>query len=110
MGLEGSEQPCGYCHEGGEKERHFYYSWFVPHQDPSKASNQGGNEDHVWQRGQSQGKTRHDCCEGLPSGCIESSDLENGFSFVCFLRGRAVGIPLCGLRQALLGRLFATVH
>merc|ERR1711862_771278 len=63
-------------YKGGEKDGHFHYSRLVPHQDPNKASNQSRGEEHIWQGSQSQGKASQDGCEGVPGGCIESSDLE----------------------------------
>merc|ERR1711933_259645 len=86
-------------------------SGVVPHQDPHKASNQGWNEDHVWQGGQGQGKTSQDGCEGFPRGCIEGSDLE-GEGSVLYAFSEAVSWETHGarLRQALLGCHFTTVH
>merc|ERR1712050_776707 len=102
---------CGHCHKGSEKDGRLHYSRFVPHQDPNKASNQGGGEDHVWQGSQSQGKASQDGCEGFPSGCIESSDLEGKDSV---LHEFSDAVPWethgAGLRQALLGCHFATVN
>merc|ERR1711918_162908 len=91
---------------------HFHCSRFVPHQDPNKASNQGGSEGHVWQGGQSQGKASQDCCEGFPSGCIEESDLEERDSVVLYAFSEVLPWEShgAGLRHALLGSLFATVH
>merc|ERR1711879_920625 len=101
--LQGVQQPCGHCLEGSEKDWHLHCSRSVPHQDPNKASNEGRSEGDVWQGGEGQGKASQDRREGLPSGCIEESDLEALSSIECFLRGPAVGIPWCGLEVGIAG-------
>merc|ERR1711879_740490 len=105
--LQGVQQPCGHCLEGSEEDWHFHSSRFVPHQDPNKASNQGGSESHVWQGGQSQGKASQDGCEGFPSGCIEESDLDEKDSVVVYAFSDVLPWEShgAGLRQALLGSL-----
>merc|ERR1711972_1133360 len=108
---KGDEQSCGHCHKGSEKDGRLHYSRLVPHQDPNKASNQGGGEDHVWQGSQSQGKASQDGCEGLPSGGIESSDLKYKGSV---LHAFSEVVPWesygTGSRQILVGCVFTTVQ
>merc|ERR1712224_1072549 len=81
------EEHRRHCHERGEEDRHFHIAWLVPHQDANEASHQGRRQECIWQGGEGQSKASKDHREGLPSGCIEETDLEfcDAFSSGCAL-------------------------
>merc|ERR1719387_2454492 len=84
------EEHRRHCHERGEEDRHFHIAWPVPHQDANETSHQGRSQKCIWQGSAGQSKVSKDHREGLPSGCIEETDLES----LCPLqRLRSVGIP-----------------
>merc|ERR1711933_141056 len=69
--------PCRLtCHQRrAEEEWRVHYSWPCQDQDSQETSNQGHQEDHVWQRNDRQSKACQNCRQGIPSCCVEGKHL-----------------------------------
>merc|ERR1712187_202515 len=97
-GLFGSfEEHRRHCNERGEEDRHFHIAWPMSYQDPNETGYKGRSQKCVRKGGKGQSKASKDDREGLPSGCIEETNLE---AFPCSLqRLLSVGIPLSQLES-----------
>merc|ERR1711865_264586 len=67
------------CHSRGQKDRHLYHPWSLQDQDSCEASDQGRNQEYLWQGCEGQGEGSQDRREGLRSRCAQGTDLRSSF-------------------------------